>query len=157
MAATAKRPEIIELARGLNGVPVCEQYECMISGMMYNPNTPKLLEARHRCRGLTDDYNNLDTKTVPYDQIADKRMERLRALVGRVGDGTFVEPPFRPDYGSNLIIGSDCFVNWGPRHKSSRNRRPGTDRHECEHYHCRPRHQCAFPAEVCRIRPSYLH
>ncbi|OGM44156.1 O-acetyltransferase [Aspergillus bombycis] len=112
MAATQKRPEIIELARGLNGVPMCEEYECMISGMMYNPNTPKLLEARHRCRGLTDDYNNLDTKTVPYDQIADKRMERLRALVGRVGDGTFIEPPFRPDYGSNLIIGSDCFVNW---------------------------------------------
>ncbi|GMG03454.1 unnamed protein product [Aspergillus oryzae] len=34
MAATAKRPEIIELARGLNGVPMCEEYECMISGMI---------------------------------------------------------------------------------------------------------------------------
>ena len=35
MAATAKRPEIIELARGLNGIPWCEEYELMISGMMY--------------------------------------------------------------------------------------------------------------------------
>jgi hypothetical protein len=35
MAATAKRPEIIELARGLRGVPMCEDYERMISGMMY--------------------------------------------------------------------------------------------------------------------------
>lgn len=34
MAATAKRPEIIDLARGLNGTPWCEEYECMISGMM---------------------------------------------------------------------------------------------------------------------------
>jgi len=35
MAATEKRPEIIALSRGLTGVPVCEDYERMISGMMY--------------------------------------------------------------------------------------------------------------------------
>lgn len=34
MAASEKRPEIIELARGLARVPLCEDYECMISGMM---------------------------------------------------------------------------------------------------------------------------
>lgn len=35
MAATEKRPEIIELAKGLAGVPFCEDYERMVSGMMY--------------------------------------------------------------------------------------------------------------------------
>jgi hypothetical protein len=35
MAAIEKRPEIIELARGLAGVPMCDDYERMISGMMY--------------------------------------------------------------------------------------------------------------------------
>ncbi|GIJ87765.1 hypothetical protein Asppvi_006678 [Aspergillus pseudoviridinutans] len=112
MAATEKRPEIIALARELKDVPMCEEYERMVSGMMYNPNTPKLLEARHRCRGLAADYNSLDTKTVPYDQIAEKRIELLRRVVGKVGDGTFIEPPFMPDYGCNIIIGRDCFVNW---------------------------------------------
>lgn len=73
---------------------------------------PKLLEARHHCRGLTRDYNDLDTNTVPYDQVFEKRLELLRKLCGKVGDGTFVEPPFRPDYGCNMIIGSDCFINW---------------------------------------------
>lgn len=34
MAATEKRPEIIDLARGLNGIPWSEEYEKMISGMM---------------------------------------------------------------------------------------------------------------------------
>jgi len=34
MATTEKRPEIIELARGLTGIPWCEEYEKMISGMM---------------------------------------------------------------------------------------------------------------------------
>ncbi|KAI9043597.1 sugar O-acetyltransferase [Aspergillus affinis] len=113
MATTEKRPEIIQLSRGLNGAPYCHQYDCMISGMMYNPNTPKLLEARHRCRGLTADYNNLDTKTFSYDQVFDKRLGLLRKLVGKVGDGSFIEPPFRPDYGCNMIIGSNCFINWG--------------------------------------------
>ncbi|KAJ6086445.1 hypothetical protein N7467_005359 [Penicillium canescens] len=112
MAATEKRPEIIALSKGLQGIPVCEDYDRMISGMMYNPTIPQLLEARHRCRGLAADYNNLDTKTVTYDKIADVRLELLRKLVGRVGDGTFIEPPFLPDYGSNISIGKDCFFNW---------------------------------------------
>ncbi|KAJ5555870.1 Maltose/galactoside acetyltransferase [Penicillium sp. DV-2018c] len=112
MAASEKRPEIIDLARGLPGVPMCDEYERMISGMMYNPNIPQLLEARHRCRGLAADFNNLDTKTVTYDQIGEKRLELLRKLVGKVGDGTFIEPPFLPDYGCNVVIGKDCFFNW---------------------------------------------
>ncbi|KAJ5332883.1 maltose/galactoside acetyltransferase [Penicillium brevicompactum] len=112
MAATAKRPEIIELSRDLRGIPQCEDYERMISGMMYNPNTPKLLEARHKCRGLATDYNNLDTKTISYDRVFEKRLELLRKLVGKAGDGTFIEPPFLPDYGCNIIIGSQCFINW---------------------------------------------
>jgi hypothetical protein len=36
VAATEKRPEIIEIARSLNHVPMCEDYERMISGMMYD-------------------------------------------------------------------------------------------------------------------------
>ena len=34
MAATEKRLEIIALARDLRGVPMCEDYERMVSGMM---------------------------------------------------------------------------------------------------------------------------
>ncbi|KAJ5495514.1 acetyltransferase [Penicillium diatomitis] len=112
MAAHAKRPEIIQLSRDLRGVPQCDDYERMISGMMYNPLSPKLAEARHICRGLADDYNKLDTKSISWDQVSDKRLELLRKVCGKVGDGTFVEPPFRPDYGCNVVIGKDCFVNW---------------------------------------------
>ncbi len=78
----------------------------------YNPNTPKLLEARHNCRGLARDYNDLDTKTISYDKVFETRLELLRRICGKVGDGTFVEPPFMPDYGCNIIIGSNCFINW---------------------------------------------
>ncbi|OQE18705.1 hypothetical protein PENSTE_c017G09061 [Penicillium steckii] len=112
MAVNAKRPEIIALSRDLRGIPQCDDYERMISGMMYNPNTPKLLEARHHCRGLTADYTNMDTKSIRYDQVFEKRLEMLRKLCGKVGDGSFIEPPFMPDYGCNIIIGESCFINW---------------------------------------------
>ncbi|KAJ5239417.1 maltose/galactoside acetyltransferase [Penicillium chermesinum] len=112
MAAKEKRPELIALARDLNGVPMCEDYEKMISGMLYNPLLPRLVEGRHRCRILTADYNQLDPRTVSYDKIAETRFELLKKLVGRVGEGTFVEPPFLPDYGCNVVIGKDCFINW---------------------------------------------
>ncbi|KAJ5385880.1 hypothetical protein N7509_008421 [Penicillium cosmopolitanum] len=78
----------------------------------YNPNTPRLLESRHECRGLTRDYNDLDTRSIPYDKVFETRLQLLRKLCGKVGDGTFVEPPFMPDYGCNIIIGSNCFINW---------------------------------------------
>jgi acetyltransferase-like isoleucine patch superfamily enzyme len=78
----------------------------------YNPLIPALLEGRHRCRILTADYNNLDPRMGSFDEVSDVRFELLQKLVGRVGKGTFVEPPFRPDYGCNVVIGRDCFLNW---------------------------------------------
>lgn len=35
MAATEKRPDLIAIARDLAGVPMCDDYEKMISGMLY--------------------------------------------------------------------------------------------------------------------------
>lgn len=70
------------------------------------------MEARHRCRGVMADYSQLDPRTVSYDKIGDARLEILKKIIGRVGEGTFIEPPFMPDYGCNISIGKNCFVNW---------------------------------------------
>lgn len=78
----------------------------------YDPFIPILNEARHRARGRAADYNSLDTKKVAPDQIANVRLDLLRNLVGKVGDGTYVEPPFLPDYGCNISIGKNVFINW---------------------------------------------
>ncbi|RAH77227.1 hypothetical protein BO86DRAFT_383206 [Aspergillus japonicus CBS 114.51] len=104
LAAPAKRPEILALAQDLNGTP---------SGEEYDPTVPALLEARHLARGLAAAYNNLETTTVPFDKIGEVRLELLRKLVGKLGDKTFVEPPFRPDYGCNISFGREVFVNFG--------------------------------------------
>jgi acetyltransferase-like isoleucine patch superfamily enzyme len=61
---------------------------------------------------VANDYNNLDTKAVSWKEIGERRFELLKNVVGRVGKGTFVEPPFWPDYGCNIVIGKECFVNF---------------------------------------------
>lgn len=58
------------------------------------------------------DHNLVDPRIVSYDKIGDVRMEVLKKALGRVGEGTFIEPPFMPDYGCNIVIGKNCFVNW---------------------------------------------
>ncbi|KAL1642898.1 hypothetical protein SLS58_005139 [Diplodia intermedia] len=112
MAKTQKDDQIIEIARGLKGTPWCEEYEQMISGMLYDPLHPKLLEGRHRARCLTYKYNNLDPNTAPYDKHGEVQHALLSEILGSIGPGTFIEPPFLPDYGCNVSIGKNCFMNF---------------------------------------------
>ena len=35
----------------------------------------------------------------------------LRQLFGSIGSRSWIEPPFYCDYGENIRVGSDCFVN----------------------------------------------
>ena len=91
---------------------VSRTYIPMLIMNRYDPTVPKLLEARHRCRALMADHNLMDPRTISYDKIGEARLEVLTKALGRVGEGTFIEPPFMPDYGCNIIIGKNCFLNW---------------------------------------------
>lgn len=71
------------------------------------------MEGRHRARQLAFKFNNLDPNSGDYIEVGDKRAQLLEEILGRVGKGTFIEPPFLPDYGSNVIIGENCFMNFG--------------------------------------------
>ncbi|EQB54359.1 putative acetyltransferase C18B11.09c [Colletotrichum gloeosporioides] len=112
MARTTKNSEIIQLAKQLKGTPWCEEYERMISGMLYNPLHPPLLAGRHRARCLLYKYNNMDPNSKPYDELMATQQEMLKDILGKVGPGTFIEPPFIPDYGCNVVIGENCFINF---------------------------------------------
>lgn len=112
MASKSKNDEIIAQARTLKGTPWCEEYEKMISGMLYNPLEPKLCEGRHRARAFAFKYNNIDPGTVDYETGKKLREGLLQEMLGSVGEGTFIEPPFLPDYGSNVSIGKNCFMNF---------------------------------------------
>ncbi|KAJ5014446.1 hypothetical protein K4K57_001486 [Colletotrichum sp. SAR 10_99] len=112
MAKSQKDPEIIEVARTLQNTPWCEEYEKMVSGMMYNPVDPILVDGRHQGRCLARDFNEIDHRKHTADEVARLKTETLAKMVGKLGAGTFVEAPFIVDYGCNVIFGKNCFANF---------------------------------------------
>ncbi|KAL1966997.1 hypothetical protein VTN77DRAFT_3521 [Rasamsonia byssochlamydoides] len=111
MASTTKDAAAIEAARAFNNVPWCEDYEKMISGMLYNPVNPTLVLARMRAKRLTMKYNtHLPEDATPESLQAD-RDQILSQLLGRVGENCYIEPPFHVDYGCNVSIGRNVYAN----------------------------------------------
>ncbi len=80
--------------------------ERMVNGAAYDPDDPELVADRERARELTDQYN----RTTPDDP--DRRRRLLADLLGGLGDGCHVEPPFRCDYGYNIHVGENVYVNF---------------------------------------------
>lgn len=83
------------------------EWEKMLAGEPYRPGDPALRAARRRARRLTHRYNGLH----PDDDAG--RQAVLEELLGRVGEGTVLRPPFHCDYGAQLHLGSGCFANFG--------------------------------------------
>jgi maltose O-acetyltransferase len=77
----------------------------MLRGELYRADA-ELLAAQARAQALLERYN----ATLHTEQ--DERDRLLRELLGGVGDGVVVKPPFRCDYGSFITIGEDTFVNY---------------------------------------------
>ena len=66
-----------------------------------------LLRDVERAAGLTDRYN----ATEAGDHAGRDRI--LRHLLGSVGEGVVIRPPFRCDYGFHVLIGDRVFANFG--------------------------------------------
>ena len=79
----------------------------MLRGDEYIADDPELNAERLRCRLLTERLN-ASSAAEP-----DARGQILRELLGAIGELTFIEPPFRCDYGYNIRIGARSFVNFG--------------------------------------------
>jgi maltose O-acetyltransferase len=78
--------------------------EKMLAGELYRADDPELVAERRRCQSRLRAFNEED------DEQA--RSGLLRELLGRVGDGTVIQPPFTCDYGYNLSVGARTFVNY---------------------------------------------
>lgn len=80
--------------------------ELMITGEMYNPADDELIKDRLRARQLVRSYNQT-TET----EFA-KRTEILKDLFGTIGGAIGIEPNFRCDYGYNIHVGENFFLNF---------------------------------------------
>ena len=80
--------------------------ERMIAGEMYNPADPELVTERHQARLLFQEINSLNEDAV------EKRNKLLNTLINNAGMNLYIEPPFYCDYGSNIIVGDNVFMNF---------------------------------------------
>jgi maltose O-acetyltransferase len=79
----------------------------MVRGELYMANDSELVAARVRARRLWSEFNCTDP-------AADTERSRvLQELLGRIGARSVIEPPFYCDYGSNIVLGNDVFINFG--------------------------------------------
>ena len=74
---------------------------------MYDPQDPVLTEERYNARILFQKINSLN------DSQATSRLALFKDLLGATGNRFEIEPPFYCDYGYNIVVGEDFFMNFG--------------------------------------------
>lgn len=77
----------------------------MLAGEYYDSRDPELLAMAHRARALLAEFNASASTDVG------ARHALLASLLGGVGEGVWIEPPFFCDYGPQIVIGAHTFVN----------------------------------------------
>lgn len=79
--------------------------EKMLKGDFYDSRDLELMKMYHKARKLLKQYNNLDS------ELTEQREQILTELFGFNGSGVWIETPFFCDYGENISIGENTFIN----------------------------------------------
>ncbi len=80
--------------------------DAMSAGELYRPDDPELAALAATALALVEDYNAAGRDGAARDAI-------LARLLGSRGAGTVIRPPFYVDYGFNIHLGANVFLNFG--------------------------------------------
>lgn len=80
--------------------------EKMLAGEMYWPGAPEIAADQAATKEWLVRYN------ASLGLAADERRALLAERLGEVGEGAVVRPPFHCDYGFNIRLGPDAFLNF---------------------------------------------
>lgn len=83
------------------------EWEKMQAGEVYNDFDPDLFNRRVEAKKLFRAYNRTE------DDEVEKRNDIMRRLFKSVGTNVWIEPDFRCEFGQNISIGSDVYINFG--------------------------------------------
>lgn len=83
------------------------EWDKMVSGQLYDPGDPDLVDRRAAASVWMARYN------ASLGEPVATRRALLREALGTVGDGAGARPPFHVDYGSNIHLGGRVFLNFG--------------------------------------------
>ncbi|KAH8819185.1 maltose acetyltransferase-domain-containing protein, partial [Xylogone sp. PMI_703] len=89
-----KDPKAIQAARGLSNIPWCDDYEKMISGVLYNAQVKELVAGRFRARQFMHKYNHYFPEDATPESLVADREQMLKGIFGKVGEDVFIEPPY---------------------------------------------------------------
>lgn len=81
--------------------------EKMLAGELYNASDYDLIKARKNASRLTSLYNATSGQETEY------KRQIISELFGAIGRNINIEPPFYCDYGSNIYVGDDFYMNFG--------------------------------------------
>jgi len=113
MAATEKNTQELEKATKLNHVPKGEEYDKMISGMLYDAFVPELQAGRFKARRWAMNYNSHYPAVETFDEVSAERLLLLKQVIGHIDDDeVIIEPPFSIDYGCNIRLGKRFYANF---------------------------------------------
>lgn len=82
------------------------EFEKMTSGLLYNSSDEELVKMRTALRLLVDKYN----KSSPADE--EHRMQIINEMIPNHGSNIYIEPNIRLEYGVNLKVGNNFFLNF---------------------------------------------
>ena len=79
----------------------------LASGKLYIANDPRFAKAIKRKYEILDKLDRLPRENI------DERMHLFGQLFGSLGEGSYIEPPFYCDYGSNIHVSKNFYMNAG--------------------------------------------
>ena len=82
------------------------EHEKMLAGMIYNSRDEELLNMYHTSKKLLSDFDNTNSTE------GEKKFQILKQLLGDIGEGVWIEKTFSCDYGKNIFIGKNTFINY---------------------------------------------
>jgi maltose O-acetyltransferase len=82
------------------------QKQKMLAGQLYHANDPQIQSDQQSAKAWMVRYNAAIAATV------DERRELLRERLAAVGNGAVIRPPFHCDFGYNISLGADVFLNF---------------------------------------------
>ena len=83
------------------------EWDKMLAGELYRPSAPEIQAEQAAARAWLVRYN------AALGMSDEARRDLLSERLAEVGPGTVIRPPFHCDYGSNIRLGPDVFLNFG--------------------------------------------
>lgn len=84
-----------------------KEWKKMQAGEIYNDFDKDLFNRRVEAKKLFRAYNQTE------DDEVEKRKDIMKKLFKSVGNNVWIEPDFRCEFGKNITIGKDVYINFG--------------------------------------------